>query len=53
VLRDLMGRLVYSTGLINNVRQLQVVATSLKAGIFVATFIVDGAIVCSQKIIKE
>jgi hypothetical protein len=35
-LRDLMGRLVYSTGLNNNVKQLQVVASSLKAGICIA-----------------
>jgi hypothetical protein len=52
-LRDLMGRLVYSTGLSNNVNQLQVVASSLKAGIYVASFVVDGVMVCCQKIIKE
>ena len=52
-LYDIYGKLVYSTPLSMNTNQLQVVATSLKAGMFVATFIVDGAMVCSQKIIKE
>ena len=52
-LRDVMGGLVYSTTLSNNVRQLQVVASSLKTGVYLATFIVDGVMVSSQKIIKE
>ena len=52
-LRDVMGRLVYSTPLNTNINQLQVVASSLKAGLYIATFIVDGVMVCSEKIIKE
>ena len=52
-LRDVFGKLIYSTPLSMNVNQLQVVASSLKAGMYVATFIVDGTMICSQKIIKE
>ena len=52
-LRDVMGRLVYSTTLNNNLRQLQVVASGLKAGMYVAAFIVDGVMVSSEKIVKE
>jgi len=52
-LRDVMRRLVYSTALNNNVRQLQVVATSLKAGIYFGSLVVDDTIIKTEKIVKE
>jgi len=52
-LRDVMGRLVYSTTLSNNVRQLQVVASALKPGVYIASLILDNVKVFSEKIIKE
>jgi hypothetical protein len=52
-LYDVYGRLVYTTSLSNNVNQLQVVASSLKSGIYVASFVVDGIMICTKKILKE
>jgi len=45
--------LVYSTTLSNNVRQLQVVASALKPGVYIASLILDNVKVFSEKIIKE
>ena len=52
-LRDVLGSLVYATPLNTNINQLQVVASTLKAGMYVASLVVDGVVVGSQKIIKE
>jgi hypothetical protein len=52
-LYDIYGKLVYQTGLTTNVNQLQVVASSLKAGMYVACLVVDGKKIASQIIIKE
>jgi hypothetical protein len=52
-LRDVLGHLVYSTPLTINVNQLQVVASSLKAGIYIASLVMDGVVVQSVKLIKE
>jgi len=52
-LRDIYGRLVYYTPLSLNVNQLQVVATSLKSGVYFASLVVDDVKVCTEKIIKE
>jgi hypothetical protein len=52
-LYDVYGKLVYQIGLTTSVNQLQVVASSLKAGIYVASLVVDGAIIKTEKIIKE
>jgi hypothetical protein len=52
-LRDVMGNLVYSTPLTLNVNQLQVVASSLKSGVYIAGFIIDDTLVKTEKIIKN
>jgi hypothetical protein len=52
-LYDICGKLVYQIGLTTSVNQLQVVASSLKAGIYVASLVVDGVLVKTEKIIKE
>jgi hypothetical protein len=52
-LRDIMGKLVYSTPLTINVNQLQVVASALKPGLYFASLVVDGVLVSTDKIIKE
>jgi hypothetical protein len=52
-LYDIYGKLVYQTGLTKEVRQLQVVASSLKAGMYIASLVVDRVVVCSEKVIKE
>jgi hypothetical protein len=51
-LRDIMGKLVYSTPLTININQLQVVASSLKAGMYVGCLVVDRVVVSSEKIVK-
>jgi hypothetical protein len=52
-LYDIYGKLVYQIGLTTSVNQLQVVASSLKAGMYVACLVVDGKKIASQIIIKE
>jgi hypothetical protein len=52
-LYDIYGKLVYQTGLTKEVKQLQVVASSLKAGLYVAVLVVDGKKFCSHKIVKS
>jgi hypothetical protein len=52
-LYDVYGKLVYQIGLTTSVNQLQVVASSLKPGIYFASLVVDGAIIKTEKIIKE
>jgi len=53
MLYDVYGKLVYQIGLTTSVNQLQVVASSLKAGVFFASLVVDGVLVSTDKIIKE
>ena len=52
-LRDVMGYLIYSTPLTINVNQLQVVASSLKPGVYFASLIVDGGLVKTEKVVKN
>jgi hypothetical protein len=52
-LRDIMGKLVYSTPLTINVNQLQVVASALKPGLYFASLVVDGVLVSTEKLIKN
>jgi hypothetical protein len=53
MLYDVYGKLLYQIGLTTSLNQLQVIASSLKAGMYVAVLVVDGVVVASEKVIKE
>jgi len=52
-LKDIYGRLVYSTPLSMTINQLQIDASSLTAGVYVVSLIVDSVIISSEKIVKS
>jgi hypothetical protein len=50
---DIYGKLVYQIGLTTSVNQLQVVATSLKPGVYFACLVIDGIKSKTEKVIKN
>jgi hypothetical protein len=50
---DIYGKLVYQIGLNTSMNQLQVVASSLKPGIYFASLLINGAIINTEKLIKN
>jgi hypothetical protein len=50
---DIYGKLVYETGLTKEVRQLQVVAGTLKPGLYIANLVIDKVVKQSVKLVKE
>jgi hypothetical protein len=53
MLYDIYGKLIYQVGLNTSINQLQVVANKLVSGVYMASLVIDGIIVKSEKIIKE